>query len=69
MGAGPLRGPAVEFAFAAVEPVHVHGDRDGRLVVLDVVPPVLTAPLVRGVLDGLAVHTQVSNVCSSMSRG
>ena len=44
-----MRDPAVEVAVAAVDPVDVHRDRDRRLVVLDVVPPVLAAPLVGSV--------------------
>jgi hypothetical protein len=40
--AGPLRGLPVEFTFAAVDPLDVHRDRNGRLVVFDVVPDELT---------------------------
>jgi hypothetical protein len=66
--ARPLGGPAVELAFAAVEPVDVHGDRDGRLVVLDVVTLVLAAPLVGACSTGWRSTPQVSNKCSHDGR-
>jgi hypothetical protein len=56
VGAGPLRGPAVEFALPAVDPPDTHRDRDRWLAMGDVVAVELAPPLVRGVLDGLPVH-------------
>ena len=56
VGAGPLRGPAVEFALPAVDPLDAHRHRDRRLAVGDVVAVEFAAPLVGGVFDGLPVH-------------
>jgi hypothetical protein len=54
---GPLRGPPVEFSFAAVFPLDVHGDRDGRLVVGDVVAHELPTEGVWRVFDRISLHS------------
>ena len=56
MRPGPLRGPAVELTFAAVDPLDMHSDRDRGLVVFDVMAAKLAAIDV-GRARRLAVHT------------
>lgn len=59
-----LTGHDLDEALSAVGPLDVHGHGDGVAVAADVIAVEPAPSLVRRVLDGLAVRTSVSNMCS-----